>query len=188
MAKLGINQIDVNDIPEQDDFSPLPPDNYVVMITESEMKPTNGKNGAGEMLVLKLEVQEGQFQGRTLFDRLNIVNPNSTTEEIAYKALGAICRAVGLAKTPDDSEQLHNKRLVATVKVDPAKPYTKTNAETGLSETVEGRPQNRIVKYLPIGAETSNASAGTSAAEKPVSQKATSTAAATKGKTPPWKK
>ena len=102
MAKLNIEQVEVADIPEMNDFSPLPAGDYVVMVTESELKPTSKKDG--NMLVLKLEVQEGQYQGRTLFTRLNIDNPNPKTVEIAFKELGSICRAIGLAKTPSDSD------------------------------------------------------------------------------------
>lgn len=177
MAKLNIEQVEVADIPEMNDFSPLPAGDYTVMVTESELKETSKKDG--NMLVLKLEVQDGQYQGRTLFTRLNIDNPNAKTVEIAFKELGSICRAIGLAKTPADSELLHNKRMIAVVEVEAARDYDKVDPETGVSTRVTGKPQNRIKKYLPLG--------GASSAQAPKAA-AVATEAPAKGKTPPWKK
>lgn len=180
MAKLGIQQVDVADIGEMVDFgSPLPAGNYTLMVTESELKQTKKKDG--NILVLKQEVQDGEHQGRAIFTQLNIENPNAKTVEIAFKELGALCRAIGLDKTPDDSEKLHNKRYTAVVVVDPAKPYDDVDPETGAVVKREGKPRNRISKYLPLGSAAPAAAASTAKAPAAKTE-------ATKGKTPPWKK
>lgn len=95
-----------------DNFAPLPPGDYPVVITESDMKPT--KSGSGEYLQLTLEVIDGPMKGRKLWDRLNLVNSNTTAVEIAQRALSQICHAVNVM-TPQDSHELHGKPLVATV-------------------------------------------------------------------------
>ena len=48
------------------------------------------------------------------------MNPNSQAQEIAQRALSAICHATGQMQVTD-SEQLHNKLMKVTVKVRPAK-------------------------------------------------------------------
>lgn len=95
-------------------FNPLPAGDYSVIITESEVKPT--KDGQGQYLQLRLEVQGGEFGGRVLFDRLNLWNNNQQAQEIAQRTLSAICHAVGILQV-EDSQVLHNIPLIATVKV-----------------------------------------------------------------------
>ena len=99
------------------DFSPLPVGNYTVVITQSEMKPT--KTGNGQYLQLTLQVVEGEFKNRLIFDRLNIQNPNSVAQQIAQKALSSICRAVGVMH-PRDSEELHDKVFQVKLGIRPA--------------------------------------------------------------------
>lgn len=95
-------------------FEAIPAGDYPVIIAASEMKPTS--NGNGQYLELKLQIIRGEFQNRILFDRLNLVNANQKTVDIAKGTLSAICRAVGVM-APNRSEELHGKPLVAVVKL-----------------------------------------------------------------------
>ena len=95
-------------------FEAIPAGKYLAAITESEMKPT--KNGSGSYLQLTLTILEGEYKGRVLWARLNLVNPNQTAVKIAQSELSAVCRAVGVM-TPRDSCELHNIPLLITVKV-----------------------------------------------------------------------
>ncbi|MBC3540639.1 DUF669 domain-containing protein [Rufibacter sediminis] len=131
MANLG-SQINVADIPERDEFQPLPAGKYTMMIVNSEMKETST---GGEMLVLEMDVQDGEYKGRKIFERLNLKNANTTAVDIAFRALGELCRAIGKAKV-SDSVELHNKRFIADVAVTPPK------GEYG--------PGNRIKKYISM--------------------------------------
>ena len=88
MAKLGTT-FDASSVDPTMPFEVLPPGRYLVQIVTSEMRPT--KDGAGQYLWLELDVLEGECQGRKLFDRLNLVNPNPTAVEIAQRTLSAIC-------------------------------------------------------------------------------------------------
>lgn len=101
----------------QQSFEPIPAGWYTCMITDSEMKPT--RNGAGEYLQLRMDVIDGQHEGRVIFDRLNLNNQNQTAVEIAQRQLSAICRAVGVM-TPNDSTELHDKPLSVKVSIRPA--------------------------------------------------------------------
>jgi hypothetical protein len=97
----------------------LPPGKYLAHIIESEMQVTKG--GDGQFLKLVIEVLEGQYARRKVFDRLNLVNNNQQAVEIAQRQLSAICHAVGQMQVTD-SEQLHFKPLFVTLKVEPAGP------------------------------------------------------------------
>ncbi|MCA9028408.1 MAG: DUF669 domain-containing protein, partial [Planctomycetaceae bacterium] len=103
---------DAQTVEPNDSFDPIPNGDYLCIITTSEMKPT--KAGDGAYLELELQVLEGPYQGRKLWDRLNLNNANETTVKIARGTLSAICRAVGVLQ-PTDSCELHDLPLVAKV-------------------------------------------------------------------------
>lgn len=93
-------------------FTPIPVNDYLAVITDSEMKDT--KKGDGKYLLLTYEVVEGEFAGRKIFETLNLINSNQTAVEIAQRALSAVCRATGVLH-PKDSSELHGKPLVISV-------------------------------------------------------------------------
>lgn len=113
MANLA--GFDASTVPEQTDFSAVPRGQYVLVATASEMKPT--KAGNGQFLNVTCEVLDGQYKGRKLWARMNLVNPNATAVQIGQQELGALCRAVGIIK-PNDSSELHNKPFLATVDIE----------------------------------------------------------------------
>lgn len=111
MATLNF---DASQVAPQEAFEVIPAGWYNAMIDESDIKPT--KDGGGRYLELRFSVLDGQYAGRKLFQRLNIVNANPTAQEIAYKQLSAIAHAVGILQVPD-STVLHNRPLKIKVKV-----------------------------------------------------------------------
>ncbi|MDG4574446.1 MAG: DUF669 domain-containing protein [Defluviicoccus sp.] len=131
MARLN-EAFDATTVEPNKPFELLPPGRYVVQIVNSEMRPT--KDGMGQLLWLELDILEGELAGRKLFDRLNLVNANPTTVEIAQRTLSAICHAVGKMQV-DDSEQLHLVPLIADVRVQPPK---------------NGYDAQNTLRYLPL--------------------------------------
>ena len=91
MARLG-RTFDATARGADQGLEVLPPGRYPAQIVASEMRPT--KAGRAD-LWLELDLLEGEHQGRKLFDRLNLINPNPQTVEIAQRTLGAICHATG---------------------------------------------------------------------------------------------
>lgn len=100
------------------DFSAIPSGKYKSAIVGSEWKVNNAKTG--RFLELTLEVVDGEFKGRKLWDRLNLENPSQQASDIAQKTLSAICHATGVLRV-SDSQQLHDKPLLVTVRVVPRK-------------------------------------------------------------------
>jgi hypothetical protein len=168
MAYLG-QTINANEIAERNDFSPVPSGSYRVTIIGSEMKKTS--RGDGEYLALEMDILDGDHAGRKIFERLNIVNQNQQTVDIAYRTLGEIIRACGKVQVAD-SEELHGINMLADVIVKPGKPYTKDG------QTVQGNPQNEVKKYSPASG------AGVAVAGNQNQQSAPATAA----KKAPWQK
>jgi hypothetical protein len=71
MANLQFDATHIDPTPR---FDPLPAGDYAAIITESETRTT--KDGSGQYLQIKIEVQGGEFCRRVLFDRLNLWNNN----------------------------------------------------------------------------------------------------------------
>lgn len=133
MANLG--NFNAAEVEPQGSFDPIPAGWYTAMIVDSEMKPT--KNGTGEYLQLRLDVIDGDHQGRVLFDRLNLNNQNQTAVEIAQRQLSAICRAVGIMQ-PQDSSDLHDKPLRIKVTIRPAGNGYEASNEVKAYEPAQG--------------------------------------------------
>jgi len=117
MAYLGMN-FDAEAVKPAGDFSALPSGDYAVIISNSELKTT--KDGNGQMLVLTLQVLEGEHKDRYLWARLNLQNANEKAVEIGQRQLSAICHAVGVMRLSDSAE-LHDKPMTVKVAYVPPK-------------------------------------------------------------------
>ena len=114
---MDLNGFNAANVEPNETRDPLPAGWYKCVITESEEKPTKAQTGS--YLQMTLEVIEGDHQGRKVFERLNLNNPNQTAVEIAQRTLSGICRSVGVM-TPRNSSDLHDKPLMVKVAVKPA--------------------------------------------------------------------
>ncbi|NCC41567.1 MAG: DUF669 domain-containing protein [Gammaproteobacteria bacterium] len=133
MAFLG-GTFDATQVQPSSGYEVLPAGEYKIVIVDSVMETT--KAGNGQFLKLQMSVLDGPHQGATLFDRLNLVNPNQTAMDIAQRTLSAICHAVGMMQI-QDSAQLHNRPLIARVTLKGG------DGQYG--------PSNEIKAYKPIG-------------------------------------
>ena len=156
----------------------LPAGKYRAQIVESEMRVT--KNGMGQFLWLMLDILDGEYKGRKIFDQLNLVNRNEQTVEIAQRTLSAICHAVGQVHV-SDSEQLHFKPLAVTLKVEPA-----GNDKYG----VYREARNKVAGYSAANAGAASGTALRPAAPGPRPAAAAPPPAARTGAaaSPPWRR
>lgn len=127
MAKLNFNAAEVAPATGNE---PLPAGEYTMQIVNSDMRTT--KSGTGEYLWLEFEVLGPTFKGRKFWDRLNLMNENAKTVEIAQRQLSAICHAVGTI-APKDSVELHNKPIRVKIKVTEGRDGSLQNSATYLS-------------------------------------------------------
>ena len=170
MASFG-QTFDASSIEPSTGYDVLPPGKYLAQIVASEMRVT--KDGLGQYLFLEVDILDGQYAGRKLFDRLNLINANPDAVQIAQRTLSSICRAVGKLQV-SNSEQLHLIPLIADVRVRPPKGmYGESNS----------------IRYLPRNASPAPTPAATAPtapiAARPVTAAPTSTPAANGL---PWKR
>lgn len=178
MAQLN-QSFDASQVDPTPMFDVLPAGDYLAMIVDSEMKAT--KAGTGEYLNLTLQVLDGPFKDRVVFDRLNLVNANAKAVEIAQRQLSQICHAVNVMRV-NDSAELHDKPLVATVKIRKRPEYADSNEIAGY------KPANGVVppaSPAPTVRAAAPAPAAPAAAGRPA---AAATKGATNGARPPWAK
>lgn len=102
MPMLQLN-FDARTVQPAAPLEPLPTGWYNVKIVAAETKPTS-KNNGDYYLEIQLEVLDGQYVGRKVYDRMNLKNENQTAQEIAWRTLSAICHATGVlqVRTPQD--------------------------------------------------------------------------------------
>jgi|SRR5271157_478540 len=157
MVKL--NDYNADKVEPTGAFDPLPAGEYVVWIEHgTDMK--DNKQGTGQYLKLVYSVVEGPYQGRKIFENLNLhfddVEENekhAMAVKIANDKLRQICFAVG-NHTPRDTEELCEIAFVARVGIkkgndefpDPQNKVTKCRALS------EGPAKGPMTKPAPAGA------------------------------------
>lgn len=109
LTGFNAHNVEPNQAPEI-----IPAGTYDAVIVESDYKAN--KKGNGHNLHLTLQLLNGKFQNRKLWDVLCVDNPSNVAQRIAQGSLSAICRAVGVMN-PNDSSELHNRPLKIVVKV-----------------------------------------------------------------------
>lgn len=117
MAFLGFN---VDDAPDTQDFGTIPAGDYPAVITASDV--LSNKAGTGSYLKLELTITDGKFQGRKLFENLNLDHPNPQAVETARGTLKKIAVACGKTSgVVNESEELHDIPLIVNVGIEKRK-------------------------------------------------------------------
>ena len=117
MSNLNFN---AEDFDPQSDFAPIPAGEYLVMVISSETKPA--KSGQGFYLQMILQVLDGAYKNRLVFDRINTQNTNPITQNIGRRDLFELCHAVNVLRI-SNSEQLHNIPFIARLVVTKSEQY-----------------------------------------------------------------
>lgn len=114
---------------------PLPNGMYQVIVISSDLKPTQA--GTGEFIEFTLQIVDGQYAGRRVWDRLNVSNPNKTAEDIAKRQLQELCLAAGVTNLTD-TEQLHDVPVLCEIGLDRKDPSR--NRVMGYQAVAGARP------------------------------------------------
>ena len=112
----GGQQYDPND-PNKfaSEFEAVPAGNYEADITQAELK--DGRKRGSQYVNLRHDIVGPSYQGRVLFGRITVSNPNSQAEKIGRKQLYQLQGATGVhaIRTPQDLQQFVGKRVTITV-------------------------------------------------------------------------
>lgn len=127
--------VNFNEVEDQQDFELLPAGEYLVSVEDATIKETQS-GGAG--INVKLYIAEGDYQGRYLFDWINVAHPSSQK-----------CVDIGLAQL---------KRLVEASGIDTSVPFTDPAvligklviAKAGIQKGKDGyEDKNNVKTYKP---------------------------------------
>jgi hypothetical protein len=152
LSDLSFN---AEEVAQSSSFDPLPPGDYNVIITKSEIKDT--KAGTGQYLSLSMLVFAGEYEGRVIFTNINIKNPNKVAEDIARAQLSSLCHSVGVL-APKDSSDFHDKPFTVALKIRPPKDgYEAANDVKSYKKYDENAPV-APVKQAPFSAPKAPAS------------------------------
>jgi hypothetical protein len=99
---------------ESQNFDVLPKGDYTVAIIASDAKATNA--GDGYYLKFTLQVLDGEFKGRKIWDQLMIEHPKELAVKIGKARLADYCRAVG-KNNPQDTSELHDVAIRVRLKI-----------------------------------------------------------------------
>ncbi|RLB94607.1 MAG: hypothetical protein DRH26_00635 [Deltaproteobacteria bacterium] len=118
-------------------FTVLPAGKYKACIVRDELK--DNKAGTGKILVLKIQVIEGQYAQEILTDNINITNPSAQCQAIGQGTLKRICNMCQVQYPPQDTNGLMGKPMVITIGVEE------------FTSNTSGKPlkSNKIKKYDP---------------------------------------
>ena len=133
--------------------SRIPSGDYVVACVSTENKPNSKRNG--HYIENWYEIQEGEYAGEKIVDRINYDNPNETARNIAFSSLKALGNAIGKTEPMASTEELIGKRILATVKnKESDRPMLDDNGDQRFDDKGNKmfyRNVN-ITKYLPYSA------------------------------------
>lgn len=127
MAQINV---DLKDYQEYDDFTPIPPGEYVVHVVDSEVKQSKSGNW---MAAFTFEILGPNHVGRKLWDNFVLSN------EVALRRLKSMAVAT---KHPNpnylrDTEELHGRKCIVRVDIREEEGY---------------QPQNRIKAFKALEA------------------------------------
>lgn len=116
--------MDLTNVPKADGkaFSPIPAGKYLAMLTET--KVGRMKNGTGCRVDATVEIIDGEHRGRKVFEGLNILNPNSVTNQaISQGIVRALAEATGVAlnAVPQDLGPCKMKPVIVQVRIEKGK-------------------------------------------------------------------
>lgn len=129
MGNLGLN-IDETP-PAQDTSVPVPAGDYLVCPVEAAMKTT--KAGTGQFIRVVFEVIDGEYRRRKLWQNFTWINPSEKAQEIGRGQFSAMCKAMGMSGIVDDTSEILQKPVIATVAI--------------VESDWNGKDENKITHY-----------------------------------------
>lgn len=109
--------LDLTDVPENEGPVLVPAGKYLVTCVEAEYKDT--KTMGGKYIETKLQIKDGDWEGKNVFARFNIINQNDKAAEIGKGQLKSFLIKTGFADPNqlDDVNDLCGLTCIAVVTV-----------------------------------------------------------------------
>lgn len=142
--KIELNQNETAKVEDAPVRELVPPGKYTAEIIDSQEKISKAGNS---YLSLKLSICEGPYEGRWIWDNLNINHPTESVRSKARTILGIICKAAGMVGI-DDTSELHYKPLTIEVDEEPESEYPAKNVVNKYFKASTPDPAEQNKKYL----------------------------------------
>lgn len=115
----NLNGLIPEDLPEDTggDYTPLPAGEYSAIIIECELKETKAQDG--HYLSFKYQIADGEYEGRYVFDIMNIKNKSDKATQIGLTQLNNLNKAIG--KQIKDTSDCLNEVVFLKLGIQPAK-------------------------------------------------------------------
>jgi len=152
MANIA-GSYDQNAAPAED-FSPVPAGDYVAEIIDSSIEEISKQSAKGRCLKLVWKINGGDFDGRQIWQRINLwpenMNNQQKVVEIANAQFSSIRQATNVL-LPNDTSELHHRAcmLRVTVRTDPNGQYAPQNevkSVAGLNAAPGGAPAQQATQ------------------------------------------
>lgn len=118
---------------EANNFDPIPAGDYRAKIIESDVEDVSKTADKGRCLVLKWQIETGQYDGRLVFQRLNMWFTGDEKEpgkvvKIANQQFAAVREATGKKVVKDTQELEHIPCMITVaIRTDPNGKYSPSN-------------------------------------------------------------
>lgn len=127
-------------------YDPIPAGEYRAKIIESEVEPVSKQSDKGNCLKLTWKVEGGPFDGRLIWQRLNMWFSGAEKEpgkvaQIANQQFASIREATGVL-TPRDTVELHERpcTIKVVINTDPTGRYQPSNEIKGVKDIGSAAP------------------------------------------------
>ena len=120
-------------------FEPLPEGSYKCEIVKIELMRT--KDQHGQYIFICFKIKEGDFKGRTIFQRFNIDNRSAKAENIAKKHLSMLCYSIGIDSWENIEELLNYETIINMREGNNLYGFSKINPESSIPEIPEYSPR-----------------------------------------------
>jgi hypothetical protein len=117
-------------------FDPIPPGEYSATVVEADVKTP--RSGDGYMLSMQYKVDDGEYEGRRVFQTIVFQHSNETAQKIGRATMKSLCDACGLQAAVKDTQDFLFKPV---------------RLKIGIEKDKNGAydDRNRVLKILPPG-------------------------------------
>ena len=136
------------ELPSQD-FSALPPGDYPMMVVASENKEAQSGN---KYLDLTLEVIEGQYKGRKIWQKIHLEN-SAKAVAISKREMGSLCAAINVNGF-DESSDVHNQPIIGAVIIEKGRNGYKDSNKCSIFKPYNSAPATHATHATPAPAGT----------------------------------
>ncbi len=127
LADYGLDPIVADELPEAEEFKPIPEGTYTVRIVGFDLNRT--KDGTGVYFKATLAIAEGPYANRQIYKNINYINKSEQAEIIGKQELNVIFNAAGITGSAKmhDTDEVLNAIIRAKVVIKEQEGYRPTN-------------------------------------------------------------